>query len=92
MTEVDFLTDKIIDIAIASSLGIFIMILHRRADKRVHDMIESLHDYVTVEHREVMQKVQEMLEAEKQIDNEVHRIISEQQALIKELHEGAKKN
>ncbi|MEO9320273.1 MAG: hypothetical protein ABI361_06340 [Nitrososphaera sp.] len=92
MTEIDFLTDKMIDIAIASSLGIFIMVLHRRADKRVHDMIVSLHDYVTVEHREVMQKVQEMLEAEKQIDNEVHRIISEQQALIKELHEGAKKN
>ena len=92
MAEIDFLIDKMIDIAIASALGILIMMLHRRADKRVHDMIESLHDYVTKEHREVMQKVQEMLAAEKQIDDEVHRIISEQQEFIKELHAEMKKD
>ena len=92
MVEIDFLTDKLIDIAIASSLGVFIMILHRRADKRVHGMIEGLHDYVTKEHREVMQKVQEMLEAEKKIDDEVHKMVLEQQKLIKELHEETKKS
>jgi len=91
MVELDFLIDKIIDILIATSLGIFIMLLHRRADKRVHDMIENLHDYIIKEHREVISKIQEMLEAEKKIDDDVHSMVLEQQKLIKELHELSKK-
>jgi len=90
MVELDFLIDKIIDILIATSLGIFIMLLHRRADKRVHEMIENLHDYIIKEHREVISKIQEMLEAEKKIDDDVHSMVLEQQKLIKELHELSK--
>ena len=75
-----------IDILIAASLGIFIMILHRRADKRTHDMIEDLHDYVTKEHREVVSKIQEMLEAEKKIDDDVHNMVEKQKKLMEELH------
>ena len=86
MTELDFLTDKIIDIAIASSLGIFIMILHRRADKKVHDMVESLHDYMIKEHREVVLKIQEMQESEKKIDEEVHSMVEKQKKLMEDLH------
>ncbi len=92
MVELDFLADKTIDILIATSLGIFIMILHRRADKRVHKMIEDLHDYITTEHREVISKIHEMLEAEKKIDDDVHNMVLEQQKLIKELHELSKKD
>ena len=92
MVELDFLMDKTIDILIATSLGIFIMILHRRADKRVHKMIEDLHDYITTEHREVISKIHEMLEAEKKIDDDVHNMVLEQQKLIKELHELSKKD
>jgi DNA replication initiation complex subunit (GINS family) len=86
MTEIDFLMDKMIDILIATSLGIFIMILHRRADKRVHDMVEDLHDYITKEHREVISKIQEMLEAEKKIDDDVHNMVEKQKKLTEELH------
>lgn len=92
MIELDFLIDKIIDIMIATSLGIFIMFLHRRADKKIHDMIENLHSYVIKEHREVISKIQEMLEAEKKIDEDVHSMILEQQKLIRELHELSKKD
>lgn len=91
MIELDFLIDKIIDILIATSLGIFIMLLHRRADKRVHEMVENLHNYIIKEHREVISKIQEMLEAEKKIDDDVHSMVLEQQKLIKELHELSKK-
>lgn len=91
MIELDFLIDKIIDIMIATSLGIFIMLLHRRADKRVHNMVENLHNYIIKEHREVISKIQEMLEAEKKIDDDVHSMVLEQQKLIKELHELSKK-
>jgi hypothetical protein len=87
MVELDFFMDKTIDILIATSLGIFIMVLHRRADKRVHKMIEDLHDYITIEHREVISKIHEMMEAEKKIDEDVHTMVLEQQKLIKELHE-----
>ncbi|MDE1843466.1 MAG: hypothetical protein KGH95_07445 [Thaumarchaeota archaeon] len=86
MTELDFLTDKSIDIIIAASLGIFIMILHRRADKNVHKMIENLHDYVTIEHKEVISKIQEMLEAEKKIDDEVHSMVEKQKKLMEDIH------
>ena len=92
MTEIDFFTDKAVDILIAASLGTFIMILHRRADRNIHKMIESLHDYLIKEHREVVEKIQEMLEAEKKIDDEVHNMVIEQQKLIKELHEMSKKD
>ena len=92
MIELDFLVDKTIDILIAASLGIFIMLLHRRADKRVHEMVESLHDYMIKEHREVISKIQEMLESEKKIDDDVHNMVLEQQKLIKELHEITKKD
>ena len=78
--------DKAIDILIAASLGIFIMILHRRADRNTHKMIENLHDYFTTEHREVAAKIQEMLEAEKKIDDEVHNMVEEQKKLVEELH------
>ena len=86
MSELDFLTDKIIDILIAASLGIFIMVLHRRADKKVHDMVEELHKYITNEHHEVISKIQEMLEAEKKIDDEVHNMVEKQKKLTEELH------
>ena len=86
MAEIDFLMDKGIDILIAALLGIFIMILHRRADKRIHVMIENLHDYITKEHREVILKIQEMLEAEKKIDEEVHNMVEKQKKLTEELH------
>lgn len=85
MTELDFL-DKTIDILIASSLGIFIMVLHRRADRNIHKMVENLHDYLTKEHREVVEKIQEMLEAEKKIDDEVHNMVEKQKKLMEELH------
>lgn len=91
MVELDFLMDKTIDVLIAASLGVFIMILHRRADKRVHKMVEDLHDYITKEHREVISKIQEMLEAEKKIDDDVHTMVLEQQKLIKDLHDLSKK-
>ncbi|GEM_PF-2684086 len=86
MTELDFLTDKMIDVGIASSLGILIMVLHRRADKRIHEMVEHLHDYITKEHREVVLKIHEMLEAEKKIDDEVHNMVEKQKKLMEELH------
>ena len=82
----DFFVDKAIDILIASSLGILIMVLHRRADRNTHKMIEDLHDYLTKEHREVVAKIQEMLEAEKKIDDEVHNMVEKQKKLMEELH------
>jgi hypothetical protein len=92
LTEIDFFTDKAIDILIAASLGTFIMVLHRRADRNIHKMIENLHDYLIKEHREVVEKIQEMLEAEKKIDDKVHNMVMEQQKLIKELHEMSQKD
>jgi uncharacterized protein YoxC len=86
MTELDFLMDKIIDISIAASLGIFIMILHRRADRRIHEMVEDLHDYITKEQKEVISKIHEMLEVEKKIDDDVHNMVEKQQKLTVELH------
>ena len=86
MTEIDFFIDKGIDILIASSLGVFIMMLHRRADRNIHKMIESLHDYLTKEHREVVEKIQEMLESEKKIDDEVHNMVEKQKKLMEEVH------
>jgi uncharacterized protein YoxC len=78
--------DKMIDISIAFSLGVFIMILHRRADKVTHHKIDELHEYITKEHREVISKIQEMLESEKKVDEDVHKMVEEQKKLVADLH------
>ena len=49
LENLDFLIDKTVDLIIGFSLGILILILHRRADKRVHEKIEKLHEYIMQE-------------------------------------------
>ncbi len=38
-------------------LGILILVLHRTADKRVHEKIEKLHDYVTEEAASLIREI-----------------------------------
>ncbi|MGN6347962.1 MAG: hypothetical protein ACTHKF_03030 [Candidatus Nitrosocosmicus sp.] len=78
--------DKIVDITIGFSLGILILILHRRADKRVHEKIEKLHHYVTEEAASLISEMHKSIEKEQSIDENVHKMIKEQQKILHEIH------
>ena len=82
----DFLIDKAVDITIGFSLGILILILHRRADKRIHQKIEKLHDYVTEEAASLLREIHKSIEKEQNIDENVHKMIQEQQKILSEIH------
>jgi hypothetical protein len=82
----DFLLDKAVDIAIGFSLGILILILHRRADKRAHDQIEKLHAYVTEEAALLIREIHKSIENEQIIDKNIHKMIQEQQKILNEIH------
>ena len=58
----DFLIDKAVDITIGFSLGILILILHRAANKRVHEKIEKLHGYVTEEAASLIREIHKTVE------------------------------
>ena len=68
----DFIFDKIVDIIIGLSLGIFIMILHLRAHRDVD---------------EVIKKIEERTAKEQEIDSLVERMVEEQTKLINEIHQ-----
>jgi hypothetical protein len=82
----DFLIDKAVDITIGFSLGILILILHRAANKRVHEKIEKLHDYVTEEAASLIREIHKSIEKEQSIDDNVHKMIQEQQKILSEIH------
>jgi len=82
----DFLIDKSVDITIGFSLGILILVLHRKADKRVHEKIEKLHDYVTEEAASLIREIHKSIEKEQIIDENVHKMIQEQQKILNEIH------
>ena len=82
----DFLIDKAVDITIGFSLGILILILHRRADKRIHEKIEKLHDFVTEEAASLLREIHKSIEKEQSIDENVHKMIQDQQKILSEIH------
>lgn len=87
----DFLIDKSVDIIIGFSLGILILVLHRTADKRVHEKIEKLHDYVTEEAALLIREIHKTVEKEQIIDENVHKMIQEQQKILNEIHKTVEK-
>ena len=56
--------DKSVDITIGFSLGILVLVLHRTADKRVHEKIEKLHDYVTEETASLIREIHKIVDKE----------------------------
>ena len=74
--DLDFLIDKAVDITI----GYFFrysryLILHRRADKRIHEKIEKLHDFVTEEAASLLREISQIHRERTSIDENVHKMI-----------------
>ena len=87
MNEIfNFLIDKVVDITIGFSLGILILILHRTADKKVHEKIEKIHDYVTEEAASLIREMHKSIEKQQSIDENVHKMIHEQQKILSSIH------
>ena len=82
----EFLFAKSFDIVIGFLLGIFILVLHRRADHFVHNQVQDLHDYVMGEQQKLLGEIHQMTEKEQVLDRDVHKMIEDQQKLLGEIH------
>ncbi len=53
LDEPEILVDKEIEVAIALGVGLLILILDRRADRRVHEMIHEQHLLISKMHKQI---------------------------------------
>ena len=53
LDEPEILVDKEIEVAIALGVGLLILILDRRAERRVHEMIDEQHLLISKMHQQI---------------------------------------
>ncbi|HEX2169226.1 MAG TPA: hypothetical protein VHF65_02905 [Nitrososphaera sp.] len=53
LDEPEILVDKEIEVAIALGVGLLILILDRRAERRVHEMIDEQHRLISKMHQQI---------------------------------------
>ncbi len=53
LDEPEILVDKEVEVAIALGVGLLILILDRRADRRVHEMIHEQHLLISKMHKQI---------------------------------------
>jgi Flp pilus assembly protein TadB len=53
LDEPEILVDKEVEVAIALGVGLLILILDRRADRRVHQMIHEQHQLISKMHKQI---------------------------------------
>ena len=53
MDEPEILVDKEIEVATALGVGLLILILDRRADRRIHEMIHEQHQLISKMHSQI---------------------------------------
>ncbi len=56
LDEPEILVDKEIEVAIALGVGLLILILDRRADRRVHEMIHEQHLLISKMHDQIVEQ------------------------------------
>ena len=56
LDEPEILIDKEIEVAIALGVGLLILILDRRAERRVHEMIDEQHLLISKMHQQITEQ------------------------------------
>lgn len=56
LDEPEILVDKELEVAIALGVGLLILILDRRADRRIHEMIHEQHLMISKMHEQIVEQ------------------------------------
>ncbi|HEY6537405.1 MAG TPA: hypothetical protein VIY08_16670 [Candidatus Nitrosocosmicus sp.] len=59
--------------------------MHRRADKRVHEKIEKLYEYIMQEESKMIIEMHKTIEKEQSIDENVQKMIQKQHKMLAKL-------
>jgi hypothetical protein len=72
LDEPEILVDKEIEITIALGVGLLILILDRRADRRIHEMIHEQHILINKMHKKIDEQ-NELIKNIKKISSSSHK-------------------